>query len=237
MLATGWTCRVVPIASSRSASAAAFSARSMTSGTSDWPKEIVSLFRMPPQSRQCGIVFAGAHPGQRLLHRRPPAALPAHHPAHAAVHLDHQRRRLAGALVQLVDVLGDERMQLAALLERHQRAVAGVRRRAPGRRIEARAPRGLAHLRLGEVVLDRRLLLGRRVPRPHAARAAEIGNARFGRDAGAGERRRRAAAPSSRRRASSIGSIALRLRLAPRLSSSRPAAPGSPGSPASTCPA
>jgi hypothetical protein len=54
MLATGCTCKVVPIASSRSASAAAFSARSISSGTSDWPKEIVSLFRMPPQSRQCG---------------------------------------------------------------------------------------------------------------------------------------------------------------------------------------
>src|SRR5438105_2531187 len=38
----------------KSASAAACMARSITSGTSCWPNEMVSLLRMPPQSRQCG---------------------------------------------------------------------------------------------------------------------------------------------------------------------------------------
>src|SRR4051794_9806767 len=73
------------------------------------------------------------------------------------------------------------------MLERDERAVAGVRLGRPGRRIEARAPGGLPHLGIGEVVLDRRLLLGGGVARPHALRAPEVGNAGIGRDAGAGE--------------------------------------------------
>jgi hypothetical protein len=52
--ATGYTCRVLPTARSRSASAAARSARSITSGTRAWPKEMVALFRIPPQARQGG---------------------------------------------------------------------------------------------------------------------------------------------------------------------------------------
>ena len=79
------------------------------------------------------IVFAGAHARERLFHRRAPAALPAHDAAHAAVHLDDLLGRLAGALVQLVDVLRDERVQHAAPLERDEGAMAGVRLGRPGR--------------------------------------------------------------------------------------------------------
>ena len=144
-------------------------------------------------------------------------------------------RRRAGALVQLVDVLRHERVQLAAPLERDERAVAGVRLGAPGRRVEARAPGRPPHLGFGEVVLDRRLLLGRRVLRPHAARPAEVGDAGLGRDAGAGEdddapgRVDETPCVRSAIAASTVERAAL--------SSSRRAARGSPGSRASTCPA
>ena len=47
-------CKLVPIAKNRSASADARIARSINSGTSACPKEMVALFRMPPQSRHGG---------------------------------------------------------------------------------------------------------------------------------------------------------------------------------------
>src|SRR5690606_8489183 len=76
----------------------------------------------------------------------------------------------------------------AAPLERDQRLVAGIRLRGPGRVLQPASPRGLADLGVGQVVLDRGLLLGSRVARPYALRAAEVGDARLGGDAGAGER-------------------------------------------------
>ena len=56
----------------RSATDAAAIARSITSGTSAWPNEIVSLFRMPPHSRHAGL------PRRRARARAPPASAPRH---------------------------------------------------------------------------------------------------------------------------------------------------------------
>jgi len=42
----------------------------MTSGTSAWPNEMVSLFRIPPQDRQAGSASPFAHTLQRIGHRR-----------------------------------------------------------------------------------------------------------------------------------------------------------------------
>ena len=61
--------RVVPTASRTSASSATVKARSMTSGTSDWPKEIVADLRMPPHVRQGGSSSPASHAGERSLHR------------------------------------------------------------------------------------------------------------------------------------------------------------------------
>ena len=56
MLATGKTCKLEPTARSRSASLAARIARSITSGTSGWPNEIVALFKIPPHRVHGGSV-------------------------------------------------------------------------------------------------------------------------------------------------------------------------------------
>jgi len=54
-------------------------------------------------------------------------------------------------------------------------------------RLQPAAPCAPAHLGIGDVVLDGRHLLGLGVLRPHALRAAEVGDAGVGRDACAGE--------------------------------------------------
>src|SRR3989441_9605831 len=87
-----------------------------------------------------------------------------------------------------VDVLGDQRVELAPVLEGDEGAVAVVRFRLPGRRVEPALPRALPHLGVGDVVLQRRYLLGLRVLRPDALRPPEVRDARVGRDAGARER-------------------------------------------------
>src|SRR5256885_11683417 len=63
-----------------------------------------------------------------------------------------------------------------------------VRLRAPCRAAEAVLPGCLAHLRIGEIAMDVRHLLGERIPGPDALRAAEVGDAGVGGDARPGER-------------------------------------------------
>src|SRR5205823_11223080 len=133
------------------------------------------------------IFLARAHALQDALHRPAHAAAPAHEAAHAAMHLDHELARVAGELVQLVDVLRDERMELALALELDQREMAGVRLRVPRGMLQPALPRGFAHLGIVEVVVDVGELLGERILGPHALRPAEVGNARVGGDAGARE--------------------------------------------------
>jgi len=162
-------------------------ARSITSGTSCWPKEIVSLFSIPPAIAALRIVLAGAHAIEHLLHRPAHAAAPAHELAHRAVHLDHELRRVAGDLVQLVDVLRDERVQLASLLQSNQSKMTRVGPRRPGGARQPVLPRGSAHLGIGKVVVDVGKLLGERILRPHALRAAEVGDAGIGGNARAGQ--------------------------------------------------
>ena len=79
------------------------------------------------------------------------------------MHLDDPVCGAAGLLVQFVDVLRDQRMQLAAALQFHQCQVAAVGLRRPRRMRKAAAPGGLPHLRVGQVVLQGRLFLGSRV--------------------------------------------------------------------------
>ena len=87
--------------------------------------------------------------------------------------------------MQAVDVLRDDRAHPALLDEAGERTVAGVGRRALERRMGRElAPPGLAaRLCRGEEVAE----LDRLVPGPDAPGRAEIGNARLGGDAGAGE--------------------------------------------------
>ena len=163
------------------------SARSMTSGTSDWPNEIVSLLRIPPQTR---------HGGSSSPARTRSSASPIGRRSSQSQHRVHHivpctsmtaRRRSPGLLVQAVDVLGDDGVQPALALKLDEGEVAGVGLGRPRRRRQPVPPRQPAHVRVGEVVLERRRLLRRRVLRPHALRTAEVGDARVRRDAGAGE--------------------------------------------------
>ena len=107
--------------------------------------------------------------------------------AHGAVDLDHLGRVGARLLVQLVDVLGDERVQLALALQGDEGAVPGVGLGRPGRRLQAVAPRPLPDLGVGHVIGERGHLLGPGVLGPDALGAPEVGDARVGGDTGAGK--------------------------------------------------
>ena len=125
---------------------------------------------------------------ERLLDRLQLVALAAVEAARVgrvAVQLDDLRLRHARALVQAVDVLGDDRRHLALLDQPGERAMAGIgfglEHGLVGR--ELAPPRFAPHLlRRHEVVEVDRLVLG-----PDAARRAEVRDAQFGRDARAGE--------------------------------------------------
>ena len=118
----------------------------------------------------------------RVGHRAPVLAVPAAGEPDRAVHLDHTVRIDAGLLVQPVDVLRDDGGEPALTLQLDDREVAGVRGGRPRRIVEPAAPRPPADVGVGEVVLDRRQLLGLRVLRPHPVRAAEVRDPRIGRD-------------------------------------------------------
>ena len=102
-----------------------------------------------------------------------------------AVQLDHLRRRDAGVLVQPVDVLRDHRGRVAVVDQLGHGAVAAIGLRRAQDRLHLEAPppgfppRLLRAHEVGEI--DRHLL------GPDAARAAKVGDAGFGADAGAGE--------------------------------------------------
>ena len=188
-------------------------ARSITSGTSAWPNEMVADLSTPPQVRQAG----SSSPARTRASARSIGA--------SSPQSQHTTRRIvpctsitlsgrgAGPLVQLVDVLGDDGEQPALALQLGDGEVTGVRPGVPGRRVEAVLPRRLPHLRVAEVVLQRGRLLGRGVLGPHAVRAAEVGDARVGRDAGTRQHHdraeRRATQPCARSTSSSSTATSL----------------------------
>ena len=133
------------------------------------------------------VLVTGAHPGERVVHRAPPPADEALGLVHGAMDLDHDLGRRAGRLVQAVDVLGDDRVQVRPAFELGQRDVPGVRLAPEQLTAGPVAPHLTAVLGVVHVVLDGRLALGRRVLGPEALRAAEVGDARLGRDPGARE--------------------------------------------------
>ena len=104
------------------------------------------------------------------------------------MHFDDLLERIACLLVHAVDVLRHQRVQLAAALERHKRAMAGVRFGVPRRMVDPPLPGGDADRAVGHVIVDVGEALGRRILRPDTLRPAKIGNAGFSRNAGARQR-------------------------------------------------
>ena len=133
------------------------------------------------------IELSRAHALEHRLHRSPPAAAPAHRLAHGAVDLNDPMRRIAGSLVQFIDVLRDKRVQLPAPLQRDQRQVARVGLRLPCRMSETAPPGVFPHLPIGKIVLQRRELFRGGIPGPHALRPAEVGYPRIGGNSGSGQ--------------------------------------------------
>ena len=162
-------------------------ARSITSGTSCWPNEIVSLLRMPPQSRHGGSSSpARTRSSTCCIGPRMPQP-------------QHMNRRIvpctsitrSGELPASWCSSSMFCVMSACSLPRLSSSTSArwpaFGLRAPRRARQAVLPRGLAHLGIGQVVVDVGHLLGVRILGPHALRAAEVRNARVGRDAGAGE--------------------------------------------------
>ena len=139
-------------AAGRSSRAARLGARAGRRATRFWPNEIVADFRIPPQLRQGGSSSpARTRASARSIGARSPQSRHvdfAHVPWISTSRSGDDARRL----VQPVDVLGDQRVQAAATLEPHQRAVTLVRLRLPGGRLEPVAPGAPPHLGLGDVV-------------------------------------------------------------------------------------
>src|SRR5262245_40432728 len=89
--------------------------------------------------------------------------------------------------MQAVDVLREQREQLAASLQRHERRVARVGLGIPRFMRQTLLPGAAAHLGIAHVVLESRELLRRWILRPHTLRATKIRDARLGRDSGVRE--------------------------------------------------
>ena len=123
------------------------------------------------------ILLPRPHPIENLAHRSAVVAVPAARPQRGGVHLDHIARIVPRLLVQSVDVLRDYRQQLAATIQFEDCPMPRIRFGHEYRRTQSVPPRRAAHLRVSEVVLQRRRLLGRRVARPHTVRSAEVRNA------------------------------------------------------------
>ena len=102
--------------------------------------------------------------------------------------LDDSLRRLPGRVVKAVDVLGDEEVQRALLLEVDERAVRGVGLGREVIALDAVLPSAPPDVGIAHVVLELCGLLGGRVLRPDAVGAAEVGDTRLGGDARPRER-------------------------------------------------
>src|SRR5439155_1392473 len=112
-------------------------------------------------ARAAGRVrLARPHAREHTLGRRALAAGEAEDLAQGPVDLDHALGRGARREVQPIDVLGDQRVELASALEGHERQVPGVRLGLPRGRLESAPPGAPADVGVDEVVLERRELLG-----------------------------------------------------------------------------
>src|SRR5262249_26465211 len=133
------------------------------------------------------VVLTGAHPLERRLHRTPPRAGHALDLADVPVDLDDALRRLTRSVVEAVDVLRDEEVQGALLLEVDEGPVARVRLGVEVVAVEAVLPGAAPYLGVAHVVVERGRLLRGRVLGPDAVGTAEVADPRFGGHAGAGE--------------------------------------------------
>ena len=133
------------------------------------------------------ILITIAHAFEHDLDGAAIGAVEAGEVAHRPVYLDDALGGGSGIVVKAVDVLGDERVELAFALELGKREVAGIRlsgvHGAPG----AIRPGADAVVAVGHVVLDGGGPFGGGVLRPDTLGAAKVGDSRVSRDTGAGQ--------------------------------------------------
>lgn len=136
------------------------------------------------------IAFTSKHSVKRLLHWSAIAAIKTLDAPGGAVDFDDLIRVGPSDLMESIDVLSDEGVQLVSVLERQQRAMATVWiDLGPDLLLGQALPVRFAMLRVIDVGVDVRLLLGPGVFGPHPLRSAKVRDSGVGRDPGAREDR------------------------------------------------
>ena len=178
------TCRA---RGTRRSAAAACCARSRSSATRFSPKLIVADFRIPPHSRHAGSSSpARTRSSVSAIGPRQPHAM--HLASRTLPWISTSDSGSLPAAWCRPSMFWVTRVcTFATALELGDGAVPGVRLRVPHLATAAGSATRAAAPRDRHVVLQRRGLLGRGVLRPHAVRPAEVGDARLGGDARAGE--------------------------------------------------
>ena len=126
--AAGQTTSEEPIARNRSQDCARSWARCIAASGIAWPNETVAVLMKPPQAGQSGAQpFAGLHPLAHPDKLVALAAIEAQSEGRVAVQFDDMFRRDARGLMQIVDVLRDDRRHLAGAIEAGERPMAPAR--------------------------------------------------------------------------------------------------------------
>ena len=128
------------------------------------------------------IFFAGADTFESVRHRALPSAVETDDGVHRSMNFDHAFRRIAGSLMESVNILCDQRVEFPRRSSSTS-AVPCIGLCLPRGGVQPRLPRRFPHLAIRNVVTNVGHLFGCRVLSPHALRSTKVRNAGVGRDA------------------------------------------------------
>ena len=145
-------------------------------------------FENPAAGRARRVGLTGPDPVKHDLHVVAIVTFETSDLAGGAVDLDDPTGRGTRALVQFVDILGDEGVEFLSPLEFDERLMTsvGINVRPQGS-LGSLGPVGAPHRRVADVEVDIRRALGSRVPGPQSVWAPKIGDAGVGGDTGSGQ--------------------------------------------------
>ncbi len=169
----------------KSAAKVAISARRISACGIAWPNEIVAVLTMPRQRTQEGAVPSRSKAMRMSASSCAGPAIEAGGVGGVAVQLDDFLRGDSGGLVQPVDILGDDRADLAAPHQRVDRAVAAIGLGAPEVSSIAKRRRQVSRRAASEARKSSKYIGAIWVQMPPGLRKS--GNPQFGADPGAGE--------------------------------------------------